>query len=54
MLGTPTENSWRGVTKLKGYSDTIPNWAIKAINKDSVKDLDMDEDALELLNVLFH
>jgi len=26
VLGTPNENSWPGVSKLKDYKKTFPNW----------------------------
>jgi serine/threonine protein kinase len=26
ILGTPTERTWPGVTKLRGYKNTFPQW----------------------------
>lgn len=50
LLGTPSEAEWPGVTKLKDYHTTFPQWPIRSVaetwNMEKV-----DEDGLDLLHV---
>jgi cyclin-dependent kinase 1 len=48
ILGTPTEQSWKGVTELPDYKPTFPKWKANRI-KDTVKHL--DEAGMDLLTV---
>ena len=51
ILGTPNESNWPGVTKLKDYRTTFPNWnenhLEKVVNTNNV----LDAFGLDLLNV---
>lgn len=46
ILGTPTEETWKGVTQLKDYQPTFPKW--KPMNLATLFP-SMDADALDLL-----
>lgn len=50
ILGTPDETVWPGVTKLKEYKVTFPNWSANPIEK-VVSGLSLDVYGLDLLNV---
>mgnify|MGYP000953408498 FL=1 len=50
-MGTPNENSWPGVSQLKDYKSTFPNWLPSPIES-VVNNLNLDKSGLELLNVL--
>ena len=47
-LGTPTEATWPGVTKLPDFKETFPKWPSKGLAKTCPK---MGADALDLLEV---
>ena len=51
ILGTPNESTWPGVTKLKDYRTTFPNWnenhLEKVVNGNNI----LDAFGLDLLNV---
>ena len=49
VLGTPDETTWPGVTSLKDYKPTFPNWAPNPIEK-VVGNLNLDNAGLDLLN----
>lgn len=53
ILGTPDESVWPGVTKLKEYKVTFPNWSSNPIEK-VVSGLNLDVYGLDLLNVPQH
>ena len=46
LLGTPTEEMWKGVSKLRDYKDTFPKWKPQPIKAACPM---MDEDGLDLL-----
>ena len=50
ILGTPNEDTWPGVTKLRDYKSTFPNWPNSPIQS-VVNGLQMDALGLDLLNV---
>ena len=50
-MGTPNENSWPGVTQLKDYKSTFPNWLPSPIES-VVNNLNLDKSGLELLNMM--
>ncbi|KAM7305265.1 cyclin-dependent kinase 1 [Ixodes scapularis] len=45
-LGTPTEDTWPGVTKLPDYKSSFPNWS-ENILRSLLKN--MDDDGIDLL-----
>jgi len=49
ILGTPDEKTWPGVTSLKDYKSTFPNWSPSPIQK-VVANLNLDAAGLDLLN----
>jgi len=49
ILGTPNEEVWPGVSSLKDYKSTFPNWSGGPINK-VVSNLNLDAAGLDLLN----
>lgn len=49
ILGTPNEEVWQGVTKLKKYKNSFPNW-IPGPLKSVIPNLDLDVSGLDLLN----
>lgn len=49
-LGTPDENIWPGVTKLRQYKPTFPNWSDNGII-DKIVNINLDHCGLELLKV---
>ena len=49
-MGTPNEETWPGVTSLKDYKTTFPNWSPQSIEK-VVNGLNLDPAGLDLLNV---
>lgn len=48
-LGTPTEETWPGVTSLADFKSTFPQWAAQPLAK-TVKELEKDPLALDLLS----
>lgn len=50
ILGTPNEEIWPGVTKLRDYKSTFPNWPVNQI-QNVVNGLTLDTAGLDLLNV---
>lgn len=50
ILGTPDESVWPGVTKLREYKATFPNWSANPIEK-VVSGLNLDPFGLDLLKV---
>lgn len=50
ILGTPSEETWPGVTKLRDYKSTFPNWPSNPIQH-VVSGLTLDALGLDLLNV---
>ena len=52
ILGTPNEEIWPGVTKLRDYKLTFPNWPANSIQS-VVNGLNLDALGLDLLSVLF-
>jgi len=50
ILGTPNEDCWPGVTKLRDYKTTFPNWPANSIQS-VVNGLVLDQLGLDLLNV---
>jgi serine/threonine protein kinase len=50
ILGTPDETVWPGVTKLREYKPTFPNWSANPIEK-VVSGLKLDPYGLDLLKV---
>jgi len=50
-MGTPNENSWPGVSQLKDYKSTFPNWLPSPIES-VVNNLNLDKSGLELLNMM--
>lgn len=50
ILGTPSEDNWVGVTKLRDYKTTFPNWPANPIQS-VVNGLNLDALGLDLLNV---
>lgn len=52
ILGTPNETNWPGVTKLKDYRTTFPNWNENHIEKVVNSNNALDAFGLDLLNVL--
>lgn len=50
ILGTPNEDTWPGVTKLRDYKLTFPNWPSNPI-QNVVSGLSLDNLGLDLLNV---
>jgi serine/threonine protein kinase len=50
ILGTPNEDVWPGVTKLRDYKLTFPNWPSNPI-QNVVSGLNLDALGLDLLNV---
>ena len=53
ILGTPDEKVWPGVTKLREYRPTFPNWGPNPIEK-VVSGLNLDPYGIDLLNVLIN
>ena len=51
ILGTPNEDTWPGVTKLRDYKSTFPNWPSNPIQA-VVQGLHLDQLGLDLLNVV--
>jgi serine/threonine protein kinase len=51
ILGTPNEDVWPGVTKLRDYKSTFPNWPNNPI-QNVVSGLALDPLGLDLLAVL--
>lgn len=51
ILGTPSEETWPGVTKLRDYKSTFPNWPSNPIQH-VVSGLTLDALGLDLLNVM--
>jgi serine/threonine protein kinase len=49
ILGTPNEEVWPGVSSLKDYKTTFPNWSSSPISK-VVSNLNLDAAGLDLLN----
>jgi len=49
ILGTPNEETWPGVTKLRDYKSTFPNWPSNPIQT-VVSGLTLDALGLDLLN----
>jgi len=49
QLGTPTEETWPGVTALADYKQSFPQWAPSPLEK-SIRELRSDPLALDLLN----
>jgi serine/threonine protein kinase len=52
ILGTPNEETWPGVTKLRDYKLTFPNWPSTPIQT-VVNGLNLDNLGLDLLGVNF-
>lgn len=50
ILGTPNEETWPGVTKLRDYKLTFPNWPSTPIHT-VVNGLNLDNLGLDLLSV---
>lgn len=50
ILGTPNEDTWPGVTKLRDYKSTFPNWPSNPIQA-VVSGLTLDTLGLDLLAV---
>ena len=50
ILGTPNEDTWPGVSQLKDYKTTFPNWCPNPI-QNVVANLNLDAAGLDLLNV---
>lgn len=48
ILGTPNEDAWPGVTKLRDYKSTFPNWPNNPI-QNVVSGLALDSLGLDLL-----
>ena len=48
VFGTPNEENWGGVTSLKEYKASFPNWAATPIEK-LIPNLDLDIAGLDLL-----
>ena len=51
-MGTPNEEVWPGVMKLRDYKSTFPNWPSSPIQQ-VVSGLNLDTLGLDLLNVLY-
>lgn len=51
VLGTPNETIWPGVTSLKDYKSTFPNWGAQSLDK-VVNGLNLDPAGMDLLHVL--
>lgn len=51
-MGTPNEETWPGVTSLKDYKSTFPNWSAQSIEK-VVSGLNLDLAGLDLLKVKY-
>lgn len=51
ILGTPNESVWPGVTQLKHYKTTFPNWNPNPL-EEVVSKLNLDEKGLDLLKVI--
>lgn len=49
VLGTPDETTWPGVTSLKDYKPTFPNWSPNPIQK-VIGNLNLDPAGLDLLH----
>jgi len=47
-VGTPTERSWPGVSKLPDYKSTFPNWQARSLGQTVTR---LDEDGLSILAV---
>ncbi|CAD8107097.1 unnamed protein product [Paramecium sonneborni] len=47
ILGTPNENTWPGVTNLKDYKTTFPNWSPQGFKQ--LLNRDVDQLAIDLL-----
>lgn len=52
ILGTPNEMVWPGVTKLKDYRTTFPNWNENHLEKVITAGNNLDPYGLDLLNKL--
>jgi hypothetical protein len=50
VCGTPTEEIWQGVTSLKNYKTSFPNWKPCPFNE-AIKGIDLDPAGLDLLSV---
>ena len=50
ICGTPNEERWPGVTDLKKYKSSFPNWSRMPLNE-VVSNLDLDVAGLDLLDV---
>jgi cyclin-dependent kinase 2 len=50
ILGTPNEETWPGVTKLRDYKSTFPNWPSNPV-QNVVNGLSLDPLGLDLLGV---
>ena len=48
ICGTPNEENWPGVTQLKNYKQSFPNW-MPAPLKSVISNLNLDTAALDLL-----
>ena len=51
ILGTPSEDIWPGVTKLRDYKTTFPKWPSIPL-QNLVSNLNLDVFGLDLLNVV--
>eukprot|EP00457_Paulinella_chromatophora_P006637 gb/GEZN01006656.1/.p1 GENE.gb/GEZN01006656.1/~~gb/GEZN01006656.1/.p1 ORF type:complete len:325 (+),score=30.12 gb/GEZN01006656.1/:56-1030(+) len=52
VLGTPTEELWPGVTKLKDFKATFPQWEPRPLSE-IIEGSSMDEHGLDLLTKMF-
>lgn len=50
VLGTPNETNWPGVSQLKDYKSTFPNWLPSSMES-VVNNLNIDKQGLDLLKV---
>ena len=48
ILGTPKEENWQGVTSLKDYKSSFPNWGPQKITS-AIANLNLDESGVDLL-----
>lgn len=47
-LGTPTEETWKGVSSLPDFKTTFPKWECKPL-RDELKDGSLDDLGLDLM-----
>jgi serine/threonine protein kinase len=50
ICGTPSEENWPGVTQLKNYKQSFPNWIASPL-KSVISNLTLDAAGIDLLQV---